>query len=101
MLPSTNMFIGSLEKWMRAIQASDLEGAKFEAEHMKLGGELLAIHPEFRKCFQKRCDGIDSKEALRILTGFLLCTIEGRAHALNVSLKDTERTIVPPIRPLD
>ena len=83
MLASTEMFIGSLEKWMLAVQASDFDGAKFQAEQMRLGGDLLVIHPEFRACFHKRCNGMETKEALEILTGFLLCTIEGRARALS------------------
>lgn len=92
MLASTDMFIGSLERWMGAVQISDLDGAKAQAEQLKLGGDMLVIRPEFIHCFEKRCTGVEPKEALNILTCFLLCTIEGRAHALGKRLKDDDRS---------
>lgn len=82
MLTATNMFISSLEKWMHAVQAGDFDAAKFQANQMKMGGDLLVIRPEFCKCFAKHCEGFDPKQALTLMTCFLLCTIEGRAEAM-------------------
>ena len=82
MLTATNMFINSLEKWMQAVQAGDFDAATFQANQMRMGGDLLVIRPEFYKCFAKRCDGFDPKQALELMTCFLLCTIDGRAEAM-------------------
>jgi hypothetical protein len=95
MLAATNMFIESLEKWTRAVQAGDLDDARHQAEQIRLGADLLVIRPEFLHCFERRCNGFDTKEALRILTGFLACAVEGRAHALGQRLKDGKPSMLP------
>jgi len=88
MLTSTESFMITLEKWLVALRSDDFIAARRTAEHLIKDGELLVIHPEFVRCFEKHCPGFDPKEALFHLCQFLMCATDGRARALTQWLKD-------------
>ena len=82
MLTATTSFIQAVEKWVSAMQADDFSTAKRHAEFVKAQGDLLAIRPEFRKCFQKHCASYDAQDALNCLSKFIVCATECREQAL-------------------
>lgn len=78
----TESFVGSLEKWLTAIRTNDLGAAKGHAEFMQKYGELLVIHPDFRRAFHARWPDIEPKDALQHMTRFLICATEAQERAL-------------------
>lgn len=89
MLTSTRAFLEPLEKWIQAIHANDFVTAKHTAQHLIRAGELLAIHPEFQRCFKTQCDGVDPRQALVYTCQFLMCATEGRARAMEAAAHDS------------
>jgi hypothetical protein len=94
MFTSTEAFLGPLEQWIRAVRADDFVTARKHAEHLIKAGELLAIHPQFMRCF-KAHDGVcEPKEALFHLCQFLVCATDGRAAVLKQWLEDNKPNTV-------
>jgi hypothetical protein len=87
MLTATSSFLEALQKWLDAVKAEDFAQAKHYAEHCRMSGELLAIHPDFVKCFSQHTDGVDPQEALSYLCQFLRCATEGRARVMGKTLQ--------------
>jgi hypothetical protein len=65
---------------VQAVRMNDFAGAKSLAERLSMHGELLAIHPDFVRCFTNRAQGVDPRETLRHLSQFLVCATENRAR---------------------
>ena len=82
MLTSTGMFMDALEKWQRAVQADDFGAAREHAQDLVRNGDLLVLHPEFRRCFRQHYPDVDPREALLHLCQFFVCATEGRARVL-------------------
>lgn len=81
MLVATSTFIDALDEWAVALRNADSSGARFRAEHLDLRGELLAIHPDFQRCFRKHCPDIDTQKALSYIKQFIVCATECRMEA--------------------
>jgi hypothetical protein len=94
MLTATSAFMDAMEKWLKAVRANDFGAAKFHAKDIVLAGELLVIHPEFRRAFQQHCPDRDPKEALVDLCHFLVCTTDGRARVLTERAEDNQPEMV-------
>ena len=82
MLIPTESFVGSVEKWLAAVRSNDLGAARMHAELMDKQGELLVIHPDFRKAFHAHWPELEPKDALQHLTRFLICATEARERAI-------------------
>jgi hypothetical protein len=82
MLVSTQSFMEPLQKWAKAIGEDDFLTAKRHAESLIMAGEVLALHPDFRRCFAQHCHDVDPHEALVHLCRFLICATDGRGRAL-------------------
>jgi hypothetical protein len=85
MVSSTSLFAEALDTWSRAMQQCDIEAARFHTENLRLRGDILAIRPEFRKCFQARCPDVETEQALKVLCQFLACATECRAQAIRTT----------------
>jgi hypothetical protein len=81
MLNSTQAFLDPLEQWVKAVREDDFARARSCAELLVREGEMLAQHPDFKRCFTRRCE-CDTHEALAHLCQFLVCAGDGRASAL-------------------
>jgi len=90
MLASTEAFLAPLESWVKAVRAKDFAAAKREAEYLTVAGELLIIHPDFRRAFEAHCRGVDPQEALVYLSEFLVCATDSRASVLKQCVKDNK-----------
>ena len=82
MLISTQSFFEPLEAWIRAIRAEDFPAARRHAEHLVEAGELLVVHPDFRRCFRQHCGETDPHQTLVHLCRFLVCATDGRANVM-------------------
>jgi hypothetical protein len=91
MLASTEAFLEPLERWIRAVRQDDFGSARLYAEHLDKAGEALAMHPDFQRCFNRRCEGSDPKHILTCMSQFLLCTTDGRATVAKQRGKDAKR----------
>ena len=87
MITATKCFFEPLEAWARAFGQGDLATARRHAEHLVKAGELLAVHPDFRRCLAAHCPGLDPHECLEHFCQFLLCATDGRAGALQKNEK--------------
>jgi hypothetical protein len=76
-----NDFLDAVGASIQAIRDSNFTEAKRHAEHAKLCGQLLAIHPEFRRKLTARCPGLDSAIAVDAAVQVLLslACLEGDA----------------------
>jgi hypothetical protein len=93
MLTATSMFIESLEKWLRAARADNFEEARVHAANLTRSGELLVVHPEFRRCFMQHYPNVEPKDALLHLCQFFVCATDGRARVLK-SWVESNRPVV-------
>jgi len=84
MLATTNAFVDGLEKWIKAMREGDLAHAKDLAAHCSMAGDLLAIHPDFIRCF-KAHRGVEPRDVLPDFSQFLQCAMECRNKALQKS----------------
>lgn len=82
MLNSTQALLDPLEAWVKAVRQDDFDAARRWCETMIEGGELLAAHPDFQRCFRQHCGEMDTRQALTHLCRFLACAAEGRASVL-------------------
>jgi hypothetical protein len=82
------MFMDALEKWVRSAREDDFGRARQYAEDLLRGGELMVIHPEFRRCFRQRYPDTDPRDALLHLCQFMVCATEGRARVLSMWLDE-------------
>jgi hypothetical protein len=92
MLTATQAFLEPLEKWVKAVRAHDYTAAKRHAEHLIKAGELLIIHPDFKRCFQHHCHGCDPHEALLHTCQMLLCATDGREKHMRDFVDDRSPT---------
>ncbi len=101
MVPSMNIFMDAMEKWISAVRSDDFATARFHAENIVRNGELLTLRPEFRACFARHYPELEPKEALLCFCRFLVCATDGRAHVLKHWVdrnqpSQTERPTEPP-----
>lgn len=82
MEPSTSLFMDSLEKWLIALRSNDFASARRHATNLARMGEMLAIHPDFVRCFKQSYPDMDSREALACISSFFLCATKGRASVV-------------------
>jgi hypothetical protein len=82
MVKSTEMFMQSLQEWLRAVRADDFDGARTHAESLVHHGERLVKHADFQRAFENHCHGVDPKETLFQFCQFLVSATEGREEAL-------------------
>jgi hypothetical protein len=82
MLTATDVFMDTFEKWLRAARADDFAAARAQAQNLVRTGELLVVHPDFRRCFLKHYPKVEPKDALLHLCQFMVCATEGRARVL-------------------
>jgi hypothetical protein len=85
------MFMKALEQWLKTIGEKDFASARRHAENMVRTGDLLVIHPEFRRCFAKSYPDVDPREALLHLCEFLVCATDGRAQVLSDYVEENKQ----------
>ena len=78
----------SFARWVIANEQGDKQAAILAAQQVVYTGELIAIHPAFAKQFERWCPGVDSQQALAIVSRFMVCVAE-------CALNETARTPVP------
>ena len=91
MVVSTQSFIESVEKWAKAILENDFVAARRHARGLIMAGELLVIHPDFRRCFSRHCGDLSPHDALVHMCQILMCATDGRASVLNKFSQDDKR----------
>jgi len=85
MMIASSAFVEAVQSWVDSMIADDCAGARIDAKFIQAKGELLAIHPEFRRCFEKRCPGWTTEQALDCLAHFAACAADCRGLALSRS----------------
>jgi hypothetical protein len=79
MVVATQSFLEPLQAWAEAMSHDDFPTARRQAQRLILSGELLAVHPDFRRCFAAHCDGVEPRDILSYLGQFLVCATDARA----------------------
>jgi hypothetical protein len=76
MIIATSTFIEAVYKWVSALQSGDFAEARLTADFVKAKGDMLAIRPEFRRCFVHRCPDRRAEDVLHDLVQFMACATE-------------------------
>ena len=87
MVPSSpSMVMDAFEKWLRAVQGDDFSAARTHAKNLVRSGELLILHPDFRRCFAQHYPEVEPKDALLHVCQFMVCATDGRAQVLRKNI---------------
>jgi hypothetical protein len=76
MIIATSTFIEAVYKWVSALQSGDFAQARLKADFVQANGAMLAIRPEFRRCFGHRCPDRKAEDVLHDLVQFMACATE-------------------------
>jgi hypothetical protein len=90
-LPPINAadFCSTLTKWCDAISDGRFDDAALAAQSLTLHGDLIRIHPQFERRFERCAAGLDARQALATTSTILGCIAEAMKTDADVTSKQT------------